>query len=157
MPVEIERKFLVRDESWRAQSQDGGVLYRQGYLLGARRASLRVRLEGSRAFLNIKSQVLGIVRKEYEYPMPFEEAEEILAHLCEGELIEKIRYHVPYEGHLWEIDVFQGANAGLIVAEIELTSPEAVFPLPPWVGEEVSHDKRYYNVYLAEHPYPFWK
>lgn len=155
MPVEIERKFLVKDERWRAAA-DGGVRFRQGYLMGAKHASVRVRIEGERANLNIKGATLGVRRQEYEYPIPLAEAEELLDTLCEQPLIEKTRYTVPYGNHLWEIDLFAGDNAGLAVAEVELADEEEPFERPAWLGTEVSDDPRYYNVSLVKHPYKEW-
>lgn len=155
MATEIERKFLIRDDRWRQQA-DAGQRMAQGYLIGARNASVRVRIEGDQANLNIKSATLGIYRQEYEYPIPLEDAREMLDNLCEKPVIEKVRYHVPYAGHVWEIDVFEGENAGLIVAEIELDSEDEAFEQPDWLGEEVSDDARYYNVSLVNHPYKDW-
>jgi len=155
MATEIERKFLVRDDSWRAAA-DAGTLMRQGYLIGAEQASVRVRISGERAYLNIKSATLGVQRQEYEYPIPLGDAEEMLDTLCQRPLIEKTRYHVRHGEHTWEIDVFSGDNAGLVVAEIELGAADEAFERLPWLGEEVSHDKRYYNVCLVKHPYKDW-
>ena len=155
MGTEIERKFLVRDDSWRAHA-DSGTPFRQGYLLGGERASVRVRREGERALLNIKSATLGIRRLEFEYAIPLADAEELLTHLCQQPLIEKTRYLVEHAGNRWEIDVFGGDNAGLIVAEIELYDEAQAFMHPTWLGEEVSHDPRYYNVSLVSHPYKDW-
>ena len=128
---------------------------RQGYLSNSAKASVRVRIESDRALLNIKSARLGIWRHEYEYEIPIEEAREML-NLCEGPLIEKTRYHVPFGRHIWEVDVFEGDNKGLIVAEIELDNENEAFDRPDWIGAEVSHDSRYYNVSLVEHPYKDW-
>jgi adenylate cyclase len=155
MGIEIERKFLLKDDSWRQQA-DAGTYYRQGYLIGAKQASVRVRIEGDQAFLNIKSMTLGVTRQEYQYPLPLDEANEILNNLCEKPLVEKTRYKIQYAGHEWEIDVFAGENAGLIVAEVELQSEQEQLTLPPWVGVEVSADPRYYNVNLVKHPYSTW-
>lgn len=156
MATEIERKFLLRNDSWR-DSADAGTRFRQGYLIGAERASVRVRIEGDAANINIKSATLGIERQEYEYSIPLADARELLDTLCEQPQIEKTRYHVPYGDHLWEVDVFAGANAGLVVAEVELKHADEPFAMPPWAGEEVSHDTRYYNVCLVKHPYCEWK
>lgn len=156
MGTEIERKFLVRSDEWR-RGADAGIRFRQGYLIGAEKASVRVRIEGERANLNIKSATLGVRRQEFEYPIPLAEAEEILDTLCEQPQIEKIRYLLPYRGHTWEIDVFAGENEGLVVAEIELASEDEAFERPAWLGEEVSGDTRYYNVCLVRHPYREWK
>ena len=155
MPLEIERKFLLKNEEWRKQA-DAGTAYRQGYLVGSKQASVRVRIEGEVARLNIKSATLGIRRQEYEYSIPVDEAEEMLDTLCEQPQIEKIRYKLVHGTHLWEIDVFAGANAGLVVAEVELASEDESLELPTWVAEEVSDDPRYYNVSLVKHPYSAW-
>lgn len=156
MPIEIERKFLVKDESWRSEA-DAGVRFRQGYLIGAKQASVRVRIEGSEANLNIKGATLGVMRQEYEYAIPLDEAQELLDTLCEKPLIEKRRYTVRHGAHLWEIDCFEGDNAGLVVAEIELHDEHESFQPPAWLGEEVSADPRYYNVMLVKHPYKEWQ
>lgn len=155
MATEIERKFLVSADSWR-EAADAGTRFRQGYLIGAEKASVRVRIEGERANINIKSATLGVRRQEYEYAIPLAEAEEILDTLCEQPQIEKTRYHVPVGEHVWEVDVFAGDNEGLIVAEVELASEDEPFERPDWLGEEVSHDTRYYNVCLVRHPYKDW-
>lgn len=155
MATEIERKFLLRDDSWRDEA-DAGTRFRQGYLIGAEKASVRVRTEGESANINIKSATLGIHRQEYEYPIPLAEAQELLDTLCEQPQIEKTRYHVTVGEHLWEVDVFEGDNAGLVVAEVELADENEAFEMPVWAGEEVSHDTRYYNVCLIKHPYCEW-
>ena len=155
MAIEIERKFLLQNDSWREQGGPG-TPYRQGYRAGAKFSSVRVRIEGDQANLNIKSGDLTIRRTEYEYPIPFEDAQEILDSLCPGGVIEKTRYRVPYAGHVWEIDVFAGDNQGLVVAEIELRHENEEFGRPGWLGEEVSDDPRYYNVNLIASPYKDW-
>lgn len=160
MAIEIERKFLVVDATWRTMA-DAGTRYRQGYLsrvtgADAVRSSVRIRTDGTRAYLNIKSATLGIRRQEYEYPLPLADADAMLADLCVGAIVEKTRYRVPVGRHVWDVDVFAGANAGLIVAEIELSREEETFERPAWVGKEVSGDPRYYNVCLAERPYSSW-
>lgn len=160
MPIEIERKFLLANENWREQADDG-VIMRQGYLTGSApsqelKSSVRVRIAGGKANLNIKSATLGITRQEYEVGIPLAEANEILDTLAEGPLIEKTRYHVRHGKHTWEIDVFAGDNQGLVVAEIELSDPDECFERPEWLGEEVSDDARYYNVCLVTHPFKNW-
>ncbi len=155
MATEIERKFLVNDDRWRQQA-DTGTVFRQGYLLGSEHSSVRVRIEGNRANLNIKSATLGVRRQEYEYEIPLADAREMLDTLCVQPLIEKTRYRLAEGDHLWEIDVFGGDNAGLVVAEIELADEQEQFIRPDWLGEEVSHDPRYYNVSLVHHPYKDW-
>ncbi|MCS4503288.1 Inorganic triphosphatase [wastewater metagenome] len=155
MAEEIERKFLVTGDAWR-DAADAGQPMRQGYLGRDIHASVRVRLAGARAWLNIKGATLGVQRREYEYAIPADEAQEMLDHLCHRPLIEKTRYHVPVDGHTWEVDVFEGDNAGLVVAEVELASAEEAFTRPEWAGREVSHLPRYYNVSLVRYPYSEW-
>lgn len=158
MALEIERKFLLKDDSWRAAVISSRRLS-QGYLTtltdGAK-ASVRVRVGGDQAYLNIKSMRLGMSRDEFEYPIPIEDAGHMLANLCSGAVIEKIRHHVHFAGLLWEIDEFLGANQGLVVAEVELNSEDQTFQKPDWVGEEVTEDPRYYNVSLVRHPFAQW-
>ncbi len=155
MPTEIERKFLVKDMSWKDMA-DNGTHYSQGYLVGSKHASVRVRIQGEKAFINIKSATMNITRQEYEYEIPLSEATEMLDTLCEKPLIDKVRYHVKNENHVWEVDVFSGDNEGLIVAEIELEHQDEHFARPDWLGDEVSDDTRYYNVCLVKHPYKDW-
>jgi adenylate cyclase len=155
MATEIEHKFLVRDERWRRQVERS-VWMRQGYLTSDARCSVRVRVADGQGFLNLKSGTLGIQRSEYEYPIPLVEAEEILDTLCEKPLLEKTRHFLRHGEHLWEIDEFAGDNAGLVVAEVELGHPEEPFARPDWLGEDVSHDLRYYNSQLARCPYRRW-
>lgn len=155
MATEIERKFLVNGDGWRAAA-DAGTPFRQGYFFGPERASIRVRIEGGRANLNIKSAELGVRRLEFEYPVPLAEAEQMLAELCDPPPVEKTRYRVPYGGRDWEVDVFEGANAGLVVAEVELEAEDAPLERPDWVGREVSYEHRYYNVCLVHHPFREW-
>ncbi|KAB7627451.1 CYTH domain-containing protein [Alkalilimnicola sp. S0819] len=156
MAEEIERKFLLLNEDWRGAVQRS-VAFAQGYLLGARQASVRVRIEGEQANLNIKGVTLGVRRAEYEYPIPLADAREMLDTLCEGPLIEKTRHYVEHQGHTWEIDEFHGDNAGLRVAEIELAHEDEPFARPGWLGAEVSGEARYYNVMLVKHPYREWR
>lgn len=155
MAIEIERKFLVLDDSWRKHAAHG-VYYRQGYLTDAAQCSIRVRVDSKQGYLNIKSATLGVKRTEFEYPVPLPDANEMLDRFCTGALIEKRRYHIRHGRHLWEVDVFEGDNAGLVVAEIELLSEDELFELPPWAGKEVSNESRYYNVCLAKHPFKDW-
>jgi len=155
MPVEIERKYLLRNNDWQLNAE-AETDYVQGYIIGSDRASVRVRIEGDTAQLNIKSATLGIKRSEYEYEIPMDEAEEILSTLCEKPLIEKTRYIVRENGDKWEVDVFKGENKGLLVAELELNSEDQKIELPAWCGQEVSDDPRYYNVCLVKHPFSKW-
>jgi len=154
MAQEIERKFRVANDDWRAMASSSSSL-KQGYLSSSAEATVRVRLEDNLGTVTIKSKTNGITRNEFEYAIPAQEAKELLM-LCSGPLIEKIRYRIPQENHTWEIDVFEGDNDGLIIAEIELTSDEDYFAKPQWLGEEVSGDSRYYNSNLATHPYVNW-
>jgi adenylate cyclase len=155
MAIEIERKFLVSNDSWR-EAAGPGIPIKQGYLVGGKDASVRVRLQGDTANLNIKSATLGVRRQEFEYAIPLADAEVLLNTLCHHPIIEKVRYLVPYANKQWEVDVFEGDNAGLIVAELELQDETEVFEPPSWLGEEVSHDPRYYNSCLSQHPYKDW-
>lgn len=154
MGTEIERKYLLKDDRWQALADDG-IRYQQGYLSGDRNCSIRVRVEGDRAALNIKSATLGIQRHEFEYGIPLEDAQQLLELFC-PDTVRKTRYHVEYAGKTWEIDVFEDRNAGLVVAEVELDSIDEPLELPPWIGEEVSGQPRYYNTELARHPYLDW-
>ncbi len=161
MGIEIERKFILHDDSWRTQVQRSERIV-QGYLVGAdaltaglARASVRVRRAGEQAWLNIKAARLGVERAEYDYPIPPDDADTLLATLCGG-VLSKWRHHVRVDGTLFEIDEFLGDNAGLVVAEVELPHADAMFPRPPWLGREVSTLGRYYNVNLIAHPYARW-
>lgn len=155
MATEIERKFLTKNSSWKDLANEG-MHYSQGYLVGSSNASVRVRIQGKRAFLNIKSATIDITRQEFEYEIPLTEATEMLETLCEKPLIDKTRYLLKNENHTWEIDIFSGDNEGLIVAEIELTDKDEYFEKPDWLGDEVSDDPRYYNVSLVKHPFKDW-
>lgn len=154
MAQEIERKFLVADESFLTSST--GSYVKQGYIPGETRSAARIRIRQGRGFLTLKSDTRGITRSEYEYEIPLVDAEEILEILCGKPLIEKTRYLVEYKGHTWEIDVFHGENEGLVLAEVELDHAEEAFEKPPWLGREVSLDKRYFNSNLARIPYVDW-
>jgi len=155
MAIEIERKFLVVGDGWRDQVEDEIRLV-QGYLTADARTTVRVRIRGETAYLTIKGATQGISRLEFEYPIPVADAETLLHELAVSPLIEKIRYRVRHGGHLWELDVFAGANAGLVLAELELEAVDEVFARPDWLGAEVSDDPRYFNVNLAQWPYSDW-
>lgn len=155
MAQEIERKFLVTDLSWRQSAE--GKLYRQGYLPTRNLTTVRVRVAGDRGYLTIKGPTNGVSRLEFEYDIPLADAEDMLDNLCEPPLVEKRRYRIDVGDHLWEVDEFLGENAGLVLAEVELTSEDESFDLPAWAGEEVSHDARYYNANLAKNPYRTWE
>ncbi|MCX6243571.1 MAG: CYTH domain-containing protein [Bacteroidetes bacterium] len=155
MPQEIEHKYLIRKDFWYAIRKPEGKMIRQGYLAGGSENTIRVRIAGPEAFLTIKGPSVNAVRQEYEYPIPVRDANEILD-LFTQKIIEKIRYRINFEGKTWEVDEFFGANDGLILAEIELRSLDETYEKPAWLGEEVTHDPRYYNSYLAEHPFSSW-
>ena len=155
MGVEIERKFLVKNDSWRS-SIESQVHIMQGYLASDPNATVRVRVKGDAAYLTIKGAASGISRSEYEYPIPVEDAQEMLRDLALNSVIDKTRYRVRSGKHLWDLDLFAGANAGLALAEVELASEQEAFEMPDWAGEEVSDDPRYYNANLAQNPYKCW-
>jgi adenylate cyclase len=152
---EIEHKFLVAGDAWRTAAVRKASMV-QGYLAGSARASVRVRVAGDRAWLNVKGGGYVASRQEFEYAIPVAEAEQMLESLCEGPLVKKTRHFVPYGGLEWEVDEFHGRNAGLVVAELELEREGQPFEKPPWLGREVTHLPRYYNVRLAEHPFGEW-
>lgn len=154
MGTEIERKFLVQGDRWR--SLGIGTRYRQGYIASSKERTVRVRVAGEQGYLTIKGASSGIARAEFEYPIPLEDAELMLDTLCDRPLIEKTRYRIPDGNVVWEVDEFAGENQGLIVAEVELTGADQAIDLPDWIGEEVSHDPRYYNASLAKHPFTRW-
>ena len=154
MAKEIERKFLVSGDSWRALAK--GAMYRQGYLNSAKERTVRIRTADEKAFLTIKGITVGAVRSEYEYEIPFDEGNAMLEELAEKPLIEKRRYKIPVAGVTWEIDEFLGDNAGLIVAEVELTSEDQVFDKPVWLGKEVTGDSHYNNANLFKNPFTHW-
>lgn len=155
MATEIERKFLLLSDSWLSDI-DSKLHIVQGYLATNEFSSTRIRIQDDKANINIKSATLGITRTEFEYAIPLDDALLMLNDLCIKPVIEKTRYTVRQQHHTWEIDVFSGDNEGLIVAEIELSSPDEAFVKPSWLGEEVSNDVRYYNVCLAKTPYKTW-
>jgi len=154
MPQEIERKYLVKGEGWRVPGR--GIPYRQGYLSTVPERTVRVRLIRDRGYLTVKGISVGAARAEYEYEIPAEEASEMLDKLCERPLIEKTRYRLEYHGLTWEVDEFDGDNAGLIVAEVELDDEDQAITLPDWVGKEVTGERRYYNASLIAEPYSGW-
>ena len=160
MAHEIERKFLVRSDAWRADASKAGVSgvrIRQGYLSTSAARSVRVRTAGERATLNVKGNKVGPRATEFEYPIPFRDALQLLEELCRRPPIEKTRYDIPApDGHIWEVDEFHGENTGLVVAEIELSHEDQAFTRPDWLGEEVTEDPRYLNTNLVERPFSTW-
>jgi adenylate cyclase len=154
MGQEIERKYLTTSNAWRRLAS--GVLYRQGYIATQTGHTVRVRMAGDVGVVTLKTKTVGICRSEYEYPIPLQDAAEMLEQLCDRPLIEKYRYTIPLENVIWEVDEFLGDNQGLIVAEVELESEDQVVALPDWIGAEVSGDARYYNSNLARVPFSEW-
>ncbi len=155
MGCEIERKFLLIGDQWRKNAP--GSFYRQGYIVKNTRRTVRIRSCDNKGFLTIKGPSRGITRAEFEYAIPYEDANFLLDHFCDQPIIEKIRYFVQYMDFTWEIDEFLGENTGLLVAEIELSAEDQPFPKPPWAGAEVTSDPRYFNSSLVKNPYVLWK
>jgi adenylate cyclase len=155
MPLEIERKFLVRKDLWYALHKPEGEDIIQGYLVSEPSLTIRVRVKNSSSFLTIKGPVHTATRMEYEYQIPKTDAVELLKAFAKN-TIEKTRYRIGFEGKTWEVDEFFGDNEGLIIAEIELESEDETFVHPLWLGEEVTEDKKYFNSALAVHPYKSW-
>lgn len=154
MPQEIERKYLVKGEDWRVPGT--GTPYRQGYLSTVPERSVRVRVIRDKGYLTVKGITVGATRAEYEYEIPVGDASEMLDNLCERPLIEKTRYRLEHHGLTWEVDEFDGDNAGLVVAEVELEDEDQAVTLPDWIGKEVTGDRRYYNASLIAEPYSGW-
>jgi adenylate cyclase len=154
MPLEIERKYLLRNDGWRSLGE--GNRYRQGYLSTEPGRIVRVRVASGRGFITVKGLTVNATRPEYEYAIPVEDANEMLDSLCLKPIIEKVRYTIEYAGLLWEVDEFEGENAGLVIAEVELARADQTILLPDWVGEEVTGDPRYFNASLIENPFPTW-
>jgi CYTH domain-containing protein len=153
MAEEIERKFIVTGDEWRTAAYSDFV---QGYLNLDRQRTVRVRMAGDRAHITVKGITQRAMRAEYEYAIPLNDADAMLRNLCVRPLIEKRRYRVKHAGMVWEIDEFQGENAGLVIAEIELRHEGQDFDKPDWIGEEVTTDKRYYNANLVSAPFSTW-
>lgn len=153
MGVEIERKFLVKDDRWRNLAP--GELYRQGYIPTVE-STVRIRVVNDRGFITIKGMSQGISRAEFEYEIPVSDAAQMLDTLCKSPLIEKYRHKIELNGLVWEVDEFLGENRGLIIAEVELRNADQAIDLPDWIGEDVSHDPRYYNSNLTKHPFTTW-
>lgn len=154
MGKEIERKFLVKGDSWR--SQGIGKRYRQGYLSTVKERTVRVRTAGDKGFITVKGISVGATRSEYEYEIPPADANEMLDRLCERPLIEKTRYRIPQGEVVWEIDEFEGDNHGLITAEVELKDEKQAVSLPDWLGQEVTGDPPYFNSNLVARPFSKW-
>jgi len=157
MAVEIERKFLLASEAWRATAQPGVKMIQGYFILSPGAPSIRIRIAGERAFLTAKGVIRNFSRSEFEYEIPVADAEAMLHEFCGGRHVEKIRFLVPFEGFVWEVDEYFGDNAGLFTAELELDDENTQFPLPPWVGKEVTADRRYGNGSLSRNPYCNWR
>jgi len=154
MGKEIERKFLLKDDSWRSLAK--GKKYRQGYLNSVKERIVRVRTIDDEGFLTVKGITKGATRAEFEYDIPADEAETMLDDLCEKPLIEKNRYKIEFGGLVWEVDEFIGENQGLTMAEVELESEDQSFKKPAWIGKEVTGDPKYFNSNLIQNPYTRW-
>jgi adenylate cyclase len=156
MAYEIERKFLLCSDAWRAEVHKT-IHIKQDYLCNTGKASLRVRVTDDQAYISSKTMTFEIRRHEFEYEIPRTDAEFMIQYMCTGNPLIKQRHLVKVKGHTWEIDVFEGANAGLVVAEIELRHESESFSKPEWIGAEVSAEQRYFNMNLIEHPYSEWE
>ena len=154
MGKEIERKFLVKNESWKATAK--GKRYRQGYLSTLKDRTVRVRTAGDKGYMTVKGITQGSSRAEYEYEIPSADANEMIDTLCERPIIEKTRYRLPQDDIVWEIDEFDGDNRGLIVAEVELKDEHQTVRMPDWIGQEVTDDPRYFNANLVKKPFSTW-
>jgi len=154
MGIEIERKFLI--DTSKLGTLKNGYQIKQGYIQTIDHTTVRVRIRNKEAFLTIKGKSIGASRLEFEYPIPLQDAQDMLKNLCNTSVIDKVRYLVEHEGHVWEVDIFEGSNKGLVVAEVELESEDEVFILPKWVTKEVTDEIRYFNSNLIENPYSNW-
>jgi adenylate cyclase len=155
MASETERKFLVVRDLWDREVKPDGIPVSQGYIAETDAGIVRIRIKGSQGFITVKGRASGITRPEFEYPIPLNDAKEMLR-ILDPPQVSKTRFIILFGGKTWEVDVFDGLNAGLITAEIELKSEEEAFERPPWVGEEVTADHRYANSELAKRPYGSW-
>lgn len=155
MGLEIERKFLVKKELWDKVEKGEGEVCLQTYLSTEPERTIRARVIGDRAYLTIKGKTNNLTRSEFEYEIPKSEGESIIKEFGQNP-INKVRYKIKIKDHIWEVDEFFDDNAGLLVAEIELNSESETFEKPEWIGEEISHDARYYNVCLQENPFKNW-
>jgi CYTH domain-containing protein len=155
MHIEIERKFLVRDQSWKKDLR--GVSFKQGYMLTDQSRTVRVRVGDGKSFINIKGKTDEQTRMEFEYEIPAKDGLLLLHSFCLQPLISKTRYKIPQGELCWEIDIFHAENEGLIIAEIELGYPDQPFYIPNWIGKEVTDDARYYNASLIQNPYRNWE
>ena|SRR5688572_14549408 len=156
MGIEIERKYLIKEDLWSSVDKGKGIYYKQGYLLTDPNKTIRIRISDRNAFLTIKSSTKGASRLEFEYEIPLKDAQELLDAFSVSS-ISKIRYEVEYAGKIWEVDEFLEDNQGLIVAEIELRSETESFELPGWIAKEVTEEIKYYNSNLSMKPFITWE
>ena len=156
MAIEIERRFLVSDDSWKQYSDSSQRLV-QGYIFIGENKGVRVRLAEDKAWLTVKGGTDVLNRLEFEYPIPLDDARTMIDSLCDNKVIDKVRHRIQQGSLTWEVDVFSGANAGLVIAELELPSADTPFEHPPWLGKEVSDDRRYLNARLLNDPWPNWR
>ena len=155
MGLEIERKFLLKNNSWKKEIKET-IFIRQGYLNSKVERTVRIRIQGEQGVLTIKGKNQNVTRKEFEYQIPLDDALHLIS-MCEKPVIEKTRFLISSNRCTWEIDVFDGENKGLVIAEIELSSEEESFDIPNWLGKEVSSESKYYNSSLITNPYSKWK
>ena len=155
MPTEIEHKYLVNTAEWSRVLPEKSTVIKQGYIYSAPDKTLRIRTTGDKGFITIKGKTVGASRPEFEYEIPITDAQELLTSFC-SQLIEKTRHLITYDHKTWEVDVFEGLNAGLIIAEIELEQEQELYQLPIWVGQDVTFDVKYTNAQLAQNPYCDW-
>jgi len=155
MGQEIERKYLVKDDTYKTLSK--GILYHQGFLNTDKDRIVRVRIVKNKAWLTIKGNSTGITRQEFEYEIPVEDAEYMISKLCEKPVISKKRYRIQQGSFIWEVDEFLNENEGLVIAEIELDAEDQAFDIPDWIYKEVTGDEKYYNAFLIKHPFNSWK
>lgn len=155
MGIEIERKFLVKNEGFKQVAQ--AEIYHQGFLSTEKEKIVRIRIVKNNAWITVKGITKGAKRAEFEYEIPLEDAEYMIYELCEKPIISKKRYRIPFGDFIWEVDEFLNENEGLVIAEIELETEDQEFKIPEWIGEEVTGEEKYYNAYLIKHPYNSWK
>ena len=155
MPKEIERKYLLIDNSWK-NFVVGKIALRQGYIAKSNDGLVRIRISDNKAWITVKGRQVSFTRPEFEYEIPISDAEELLKEFSSENQIVKTRFFLVYQEIKWIVDVFEGQNSGLMIAEIELESETVNYSLPPWVGKDVTTDFRYANSNLAEHPFGEW-
>jgi adenylate cyclase len=154
LPLEIERKFLVKGNAWRQLVN--GIHFKQGYISTHKNHTVRIRIAEKKAYLTIKGKTVGAKRLEFEYKIPIDDGKELLNNLCHKPIIDKMRYTIQYKGLIWEVDEFHGENKGLILAEVELQQEDQKVELPEWIGKEVTGNPKYYNANLVINPYSKW-